>query len=372
MKKTCSLLLALVLCLSLCAHGEGKAPTTPTESEQNYKTMIQALLTGKKAETAEKENAIPIEIGDCIDNDNFKMTFESIDILSEYSYQAGENYSTSLYVEKGYKLLLVKGHFENKSTHKINKAMFNFSAVVNGECTIDGFDVSMNFQRGTYFEIDPYTDVDYCLYVSIPNKLADMYETAEFYINFKSDMSPVTTTYYLNGTSTSDADNHYVLSASGCSSATAETTETKKATTIVLGKTISTDDFDFTVNNVELTYELKPKNTSSVYSSYPAEDNKVYIHVDGEYFNKSKRDICIRDLFAPTADYDKGYTYTGFVVTDRGDNDFDWVDSHVVCTPLDTCHYHGLIECPKVIDKSDAPLVVYFNIQGTTYQYIMR
>lgn len=142
--------------------------------------------------------------------------------------------------------------------------------------------------------------------------------------------------------------------------------------TIAIGDKIETDKFDFTLNKVELTYELKPKNTSSVYTSYTAEDGKVYVHIDGTYYNKAKKDACIRDLFIPTADYDDGYTYDGFVVIDDGDNSFDWVSSYVAATPLESCHYHGLIECPEVVDESDAPLFVTFKIDGTTYRYDIR
>lgn len=142
--------------------------------------------------------------------------------------------------------------------------------------------------------------------------------------------------------------------------------------TIAIGDKIETDKFDFTLNKVELTYELKPKNTSSVYTSYTAEDAKVYVHIDGTYYNKAKKDACIRDLFIPTADYDDGYTYDGFVVIDDGDNSFDWVSSYVAATPLENCHYHGLIECPEVVDESDAPLFVTFKIDGTTYRYDIR
>lgn len=143
-------------------------------------------------------------------------------------------------------------------------------------------------------------------------------------------------------------------------------------TSIILGETISTDSFDFTVNNVELTYELKPRNTSSVYVSYPAEEGKVYIHIDGEYLNKSKRDICIRDLPVPHADYNGGYCYEGFVVVDDGDNRFDWVSSYVVAEPLTTCHYHGLIECPVIVDETGDPLFITIDINGTTYRYDIR
>lgn len=142
---------------------------------------------------------------------------------------------------------------------------------------------------------------------------------------------------------------------------------------LVFGQKITTDEYEFTLNNVELTYELKPQNTSSWYTSYPADSGKVYIHLDGTLYNASKRDICIRDLPVAKADFDNGYTYEGFALIDDGDNGFDYVSSYVACTPLETCHYHCLIECPEAIDNSDAPLFVTITLaDGITYRYDIR
>ena len=140
---------------------------------------------------------------------------------------------------------------------------------------------------------------------------------------------------------------------------------------ITLGDKISTNDFDFTLNNVELTYTVNPEDTSSVYSSYDADSGKIFVHVDGSYYNKSKKDICVRDLFAPTVEYDDGYSYEGFVAVDDG-NSFTWAQSYIVCNPLATCHYHGIIECPEVVSQSNAPLKVLITINGTKYEYSIR
>lgn len=141
---------------------------------------------------------------------------------------------------------------------------------------------------------------------------------------------------------------------------------------INIGDVIQTDDFDFTLKNVELTYEILPPNTSSAYTSYTASDGKIYVHIDGDYYNKSKKDVHIRDLFVPTVNFNDGYTYNGFVVVDDGDNSFTWVSSYVVCVPLATCHYHGLVECPSTIESSGGSLYTTFTINGTTYRYNIR
>ena len=153
--------------------------------------------------------------------------------------------------------------------------------------------------------------------------------------------------------------------------ATEEVSEKETVVTIRRGQTITAKDFTFTLNNVEFSYDVKPEDTSGYYSSYPAESGEVYIHIDGTYYNSSKRDVAIRDLFTPTADFDDGYIYEGFAVVDEGD-DFTWVSSYIVCTPLSSCHYHGLISCPEKVANSTAPLFVTFTIDGTTYRYNIR
>jgi len=148
---------------------------------------------------------------------------------------------------------------------------------------------------------------------------------------------------------------------------------TKSATPIAIGETVRTENCEFTLNDVEFTYDLKPVNTSGYYRSYKAENGKVYIHIDGTYSNISKRDVCIRDLFTPKADYKDGYHYDGFVVIDDGDNGFDYVGSYIACAPLSSCHYHGLIECPDMVEWSDDPLFIYFSLDdGMTYRYDIR
>ena len=393
MKKWIALLLAAVMCMSLAACGQSESPvtSTPNQGAASAAPAPTAAPETVQAEPTEpQQETVILSIGDKIDNENFTMTFDSMEILDEYSYKTSEYSSTSLYVESGYKLLVVMGHIENKSTVVISDSSFARTVCVNDAYTVPDYDVRLSFKRDKYFEIDPYTDLDYFLYINIPEKLAAQFEKAEFTLGFNNDMSIPVTEWKSDGTKVTPTDNLFTITGPESASSSERDAEqaaleeaaglapsdsnssNSKVTTITRGDVIDTENFTFTLNNVELTYELKPQNTSSVYTSYTAENGKVYIHVDGEYYNKAKRDICIRDLFVPTADYDNGYTYKGFAVTDKDDNSFTWASSYVVCTPLETCHYHGLIECPKVVDETEAPLVVYLEIGGDTYQYTVR
>ena len=368
MKKVLALMLAAALTLSLAACGKG-GETPPSGSPPSTPESSVATETNTPEKTA-----IPLQCGDSIDNENFCISFESIELLPEYSYQISEYSSISLYVEEGYELLIAKGHFENKSTSVITDSDFAFSAVVNDE--VDGFDVQLHFIRDTYFEIDPYTDLDFVLYINIPEKLADMFESVTFTIGFNNDMSTPTTIWNQDGTVTVDTDNLYALTGGITSSElTEETTgdNSKNITkTISIGDTITTNDYEFTLTNVELTYEVLPPNTSSVYSSYAAESGKVYVHVAADVKNLMQRNIRIEELFTVSVLYDGNYSYDGFTVVNDGDNSFDWVGNYVAATPLEICKAHGLVECPAEVDVSEKTLVVLLNIGDSTYEYTIR
>lgn len=219
MKKFLALLLAMVMTLVLAACGGGgdtpapkeddpPAPTTDVPPEEEPKDE-------EPEEPAEPEPpaAIPLQCGDSIDNDNFKMTFDSVELLSEYSYQTSEYSSTSLYVENGYKLVVVKGHFENKGTSPITDSSLVCTAMVNDTFAVDENGVRFNFIRDKYFEIDPYTDLDYVMYINIPEKLAGMFETVTFTIGFNDDLSIPSTVYSSDGTKTTETDQLYALTS---------------------------------------------------------------------------------------------------------------------------------------------------------------
>lgn len=229
MKRFLALLLAMVMTLVLAACGGGgdtpapkeedpPAPTTDVPPEEEPKDE-------EPEEPAESEPpaAIPLQCGDSIDNDNFKMTFDSVELLSEYSYQTSEYSSTSLYVENGYKLVVVKGHFENKGTSPITDSSLVRTAMVNDTFAVDENDVRFNFIRDKYFEIDPYTDLDYVMYINIPEKLAGMFETVTFTIGFNDDLSIPSTVYSSDGTKTTETDQLYALTSGAVAGGDGET-----------------------------------------------------------------------------------------------------------------------------------------------------
>lgn len=216
LKRISAGVLSAALCLSLCACGGGSsAPAETGSSEETTPVTTAPVATTPVPEETEPAapSATPVEVGGSITTDNFVMTFDSLELLPEYSYSTSEYSSTSLYVEEGYKLLVVKGHMENKGTTTISDTAFAFTATVNDTYVVDGYDVRLNFIRDKNFEIDPYTDLDYVLYINIPEKLAGMFETVTFTIGFNNDLSAPTTVWNSDGTSTVEVDNLYSLTS---------------------------------------------------------------------------------------------------------------------------------------------------------------
>lgn len=325
-------------------------------------------------------NGTPVSVGGRIDNAHFTMTFDSVELVDEFSFRTSEYSTHSLFVEDGYQLLIVRGQFINNSTESITTSDMVFTAVINDTYKADSNDVRLDFMRSNTYEIDPYTDVEYVLHVNIPDRLAGMFETADFNIYFNSDLSMPSTVWHTDGTKTVDADTLYTLTSGLTKDPVAPGEEGKseaeelyeKATTISIGETIDAGDYEFTLLDVELTYEVLPPNTSSVYTSYPAESGKVYVHVEADVKNTMQRDLRISELFKTSVIYDGKYPYTGFPIVNDGDNRFDWVSSYVAATPLETCRAHGLVECPVEVDESDNALIVYLEMGGNTYKYVIR
>ena len=90
MKKWIALLLAAVMCLSLAACGKSETPATNTPAQNAPSTPTAAPEAEQTEPTEPQQEAVGVSIGDKIDNENFTMTFDSMEILDEYSYKTSE------------------------------------------------------------------------------------------------------------------------------------------------------------------------------------------------------------------------------------------------------------------------------------------
>lgn len=149
--------------------------------------------------------------------------------------------------------------------------------------------------------------------------------------------------------------------------------EAAKTKTISIGETVSGNGFDFTLKNVGFTYEAMPENPPTYYSYYEAKAGKIYIKIDANIKNTSKVSLNCDEIYSVTADYNNGYTYTGFAVADDHDGDFTYA-SITRIDPLETLGIHYLIECPdEVSNNTSSPLVLIISLDGgTQFKYTIR
>lgn len=355
MKKIIALLLALLMCMLMCACSSKNNDTQGTSESASNTSVTESSTT----ETTTKSN-----------NATTNMETEKGSI----EYVGIEKANEGLVDEDN--VVIAKFKFTNKQDDPLTyQSVFYINSYQNG---VETKTVSYSSKGGEQYDLlqNQFVTVlkggtiEFAILAKLKDDSPLTFIIGDRYDNNKKltlEVSPKDGE--INSSKTSDTT---TASPSENSENTSTTKKVNTVKNIKIGDRIKTKNLEFTLNNIELIYTLNPKNTSGYYRAYPADDGKVYVHVDGTYLNKSKKDVCIRDLFIPIATYDKEYKYEGFVVVDDGDSNFTWGSSYVVCTPLSDCHYHGLIECPEIVDKTDKSLVVSFKINDTTYRCKVR
>lgn len=142
--------------------------------------------------------------------------------------------------------------------------------------------------------------------------------------------------------------------------------------TIELGTTITSKFFELTLNSVELSYDVVPDTTENYYSHYPADPGQVYIHVDADIKNTAKQNLPCDEIYSVTANYNDGYTYNGFNITQEEDGDFTYA-SITSITLLQTLGVHNLVDCPEEVETSGDPLFIILTLKdGAQYKYTIR
>lgn len=340
---------------------EGNAARAEQEAQGSFLADSQQAASEEADEDEEdaKQYAIAVGMGESIDNEMFCMTFDSMEILPEYSRTLDDGTVIEPDVEPDNQLLLVKGHFENKGAVPISRDEFYFSTKVNNAYEQDANLIFMNGLDES--KIDPHEDQEYLLYINIPTKVAGMFNTAAFRIGFNDDLSiPSAETDSANGGGASGkvlVDNLYALTSNSLS-----------VSKIAVGDTIVTDDYEFTLDAADLVHELLPSDTDSFYSYYTADSGKVYAHIAVSLKNLMKRDIRIEETFSAEAVYGDGYTYGCFIVVDDGDG-FNGLSSYTAAVPLETAKMHALIECPQEVEDSADPLKIDITLSdGREYE----
>lgn len=382
MKRAISLFLALMMLIALAACGGGSQSTnepTPTQAaDKTPETKPAATEAPAKLEPTPEPTpepipeikAIPVSIGDKIENSNFIMTFDSFEILPKFSYKTSEHSSTSLYVEDGYQIALLRGHFENTSTSVIQDSCFSYVFTVNDSFVKDAYDVRFNFMRDKYFEIDPYTDYDYCLYINIPEKLAEKFEKAVVKIGFNDDMSIPATVWNPDGTKTIETDNQYeftwgVSGAAAPSQGAPEKQNNNNQTLDLKNTNAVGDNAEITFITAFSTDLLEPPIVSGVHMTYSPADGKTYLVLSADIKNTSSTAAAVDKLIGASISSkgnDTQYKAAFFGITEGGSK----IENRPSIDALATKTVYMAFAVPKGSESETYDLLI---VDGNNHSY---
>lgn len=156
-----------------------------------------------------------------------------------------------------------------------------------------------------------------------------------------------------------------------------ETTENQaqsneaEAIEIKIGDTISTENKEIKINNVEFSYDVLPDKTDIMYSHYQADTDHVYIHIDTDVKNLQKQNLPCTQIMDVVADYNNGFTYNAFPIPENSITGFDYANI-VDIKPLETLGVRFLIDCPQEVEETDNPIFLAFKVDEKNYKYTIR
>lgn len=375
MKKILALMLAAVMALSLVSCGGNDTPNNDVGSSSsangsgsNNTEPAQGSQEDPGPEQEPKSKATSVPAGETVALAGVDVELATGEFV--FDDKLGGTISVSSHSDSN-KYFWLSGTMTNTGTETISS--FSIEAMVNIV-----FDDAYNYE-GSFMlkdDIGPFAESEVFFWADVPPAMLERYKTVKVQFAYNNGFEDFNWEANNYEKTAEGFDNLYEFTSgsggdSGASAASATGSDTS-AKAIAIGETITTNDYEFTLTNVELTYEVLPPNTNSVYTSYAAESGKVYVHVAADVKNTMQRDIRIDELFKSSALYDGKYSYNGFTVVNDGDNRFDWVGSYVAATPLETCKAHGLIECPDEVDTSGKSVVVTLVLGNDTYEYTLR
>ena len=355
--------------------GDANPFPVPTPAGQTSGLTAQTQPTAaEEPEPATPADAVELRIGETLSTDFMELTLDAFEISEGYtfSYKEGNvTHKTGIDCPGGMKLLTLRGRFTNLLNKEVS-VMSN--GPIKGMIIVNGSEYTTKMRCLNAAEADNLWNV-------ASKQTVDCFITAEVPEAMASEVGACTIRLACNdnmdeGRWVSDFNEYpYQFTVEAEPTKTLEelaAEEPERLLPLSLNTTVSTPEYDFTIDTVEFTYELKPRNTSRMYSSYPAESGKIYLHVQGSFYNSSRRDLRLSDLPVAKVNYNDGYYYEGFALVPDGDNRFDWVSTYVVCTPLNSCQYHCLVELPESVAQSDAPLFFTMQLGGDVYRYDVR
>ena len=121
------------------------------------------------------------------------------------------------------------------------------------------------------------------------------------------------------------------------------------------GDSIKTDFVEMTIERASIAQELKPTDTSGVYSYMSDKENETYFYITGSMKNIGGDSYSVEEMNIQMT-FDGKYNYSGHIAADDGGNDF-YGDT---VKPLGSVKYYMYALVPDELIESYSTCVVRF------------
>lgn len=324
MKKTIALILAMLMCISLCACATDGG-------------------SGKSTEKNKGEDYIDISFKDTnVLPDTAELTFSYAFATDTLTPPIASGIYTYYQADSGKVFLVLAADVKNTSEKSVD-----VSSVLEASIKIGGEKIPASFYliEDGGSSISAYGDID-------------ALSTAAVYIAFSVDSDAVDEPFTLT---LKDNDGNKYRGEFTLASM-------KSDDKVVLGKTISTDNFELTVNDVYFDAALYPPHASGYYHYFEAADGKTYLIISCSVKNLKGTDLKYDSIAGVSCVYNEKYRYDSFLVIEEdGGADLNNFTNMYSISPLDSGNLYYLIEMPQEVETGS--IVISIRVANECYTY---
>lgn len=324
MKKTIALILAMLMCISLCACATDGG-------------------SGKSTEKNKGEDYIDISFKDTnVLPDTAELTFSYAFATDTLTPPIASGIYSYYQADSGKVFLVLAADVKNTSEKSVDvSSVFEASIKIGGE----KIPASFYLIEDGGSSISAYGDID-------------ALSTAAVYIAFSVDSDAVDEPFTLT---LKDNDGNKYRGEFTLASM-------KSDDKVVLGKTISTDNFELTVNDVYFDAALYPPHASGYYHYFEAADGKTYLIISCSVKNLKGTDLKYDSIAGVSCVYNEKYRYDSFVVIEEdGGADLNNFTNMYSISPLDSGNLYYLIEMPQEVETGS--IVISIRVANECYTY---
>lgn len=153
-----------------------------------------STTTSEKKEKDKKKESKIVNLNETVENENIKITLESVNFKDKIEWSTGTYSSRSAYIEDGKTAISLSGSIKNMQGNAINT-----DAIVGKIIVDDKYNYDLKFSaHNSGYQIEPLENVEYDFYAQIPPEIQNTYTKIEFKFGFKDDFSIPSVTY-VNG-----------------------------------------------------------------------------------------------------------------------------------------------------------------------------